>query len=131
VVFFFLTFNVDKICYQHIMNTSDTSVATDLVLGAFSDTRAHVLAWRKPLEAQLLSGSTIRRKLAALASRYEFLCDRNAVTANPVKGVKRPRVDTYEGKTPALGDHQARDLLAKPSATTLKGLRDQAQSQSL
>ena len=25
---------------------------------------------------------------------------------NPVKAVKRPQVKSYEGKTPALGDHQ-------------------------
>ena len=89
-------------------------------------TRAHVLAWRRQLEDQLLSGATVRRKLAALSSLYEFLCDRNAVSQNPVKGVKRPKVDTYEGKTPALGDHQARELLALPDSETLKGVRDRA-----
>lgn len=89
-------------------------------------TRAHVLAWRRTLEEQGLAGATIRRKLAALASLYEFLCERNAVTHNPVKGVKRPKVDTYEGKTPALGDHQARELLEAPDTSTLKGLRDRA-----
>lgn len=89
-------------------------------------TRAHVLAWRKSLEARELSPATVRRKLAALASLYEFLCDRNAVEQNPVKGVKRPKVDTYEGKTPALGDHQARELLDAPDTSKLKGLRDRA-----
>lgn len=89
-------------------------------------TRAHVLAWRRQLEAQSLSGATVRRKLAALTSLYEFLCDRNAVAVNPVKGVRRPKVETYEGKTPALGDHQARELLDLPDAETLKGLRDRA-----
>jgi integrase/recombinase XerD len=48
------------------------------------------------------------------------------VTHNPVKGVKRPKVDSYEGKTPALGDHQARELLAAPKTNTLKGTRDRA-----
>ena len=71
-------------------------------------TRAHILAWRAALESQSLAGSTIRRKLAALASLYDYLCGSNAVTHNPVKGVKRPRVETNEGKTPALGDTQAR-----------------------
>ncbi len=88
--------------------------------------RAHVLAWRKVLEARGLSGATVRRKLAALSSLFEFLCDKNAVMQNPVKGVKRPRVDTYEGKTPALGDHQARALLNAPKHDTLKGVRDRA-----
>jgi site-specific recombinase XerD len=89
-------------------------------------TRAHVIAWRKHLEARQLSGATIRRKLAALSSLFEYLCDHNAVTHNPVKGVKRPRVDSYEGKTPALGDHQARALLNAPATETLKGKRDRA-----
>ena len=88
--------------------------------------RGHVLAWRADLEQQGLAGATIRRKLAALASLYEYLCDCNAVTHNPVKGVKRPSVDSYEGKTPALGDAQARALLDAPPADTLKGKRDRA-----
>ncbi len=89
-------------------------------------TRSHVIAWRKDLEARELAGSTVRRKLAALSSLFEFLCDANAVPTNPVKGVKRPRVETYEGKTPALGDHQAKALLLAPDPETLKGKRDRA-----
>jgi site-specific recombinase XerD len=71
-------------------------------------------------------GTTIRRKLAALSSLFEYLCTSNAVETNPVKGVKRPKVESYEGKTPALGDHQARKLLEAPDASTIKGKRDQA-----
>ena len=57
---------------------------------------------------------------------FEHLCDANAVTHNPVKGVKRPKVESYEGKTPALGDGQAWALLDAPGAETLKGRRDRA-----
>lgn len=89
-------------------------------------TRAHVIAWRKQLEERGLAGATVRGKLAALSSLFEHLCDANAVTHNPVKGVKRPKVETYEGKTPALGDHQARALLEAPAEDTLKGKRDRA-----
>ena len=89
-------------------------------------TRAHVLAWRKALEARALSGATIRRKLAALSSLFEYLCEKNAVDFNPVKGAKRPKVDSHEGRTPALGDHQARALLDTPDPATLKGRRDRA-----
>jgi site-specific recombinase XerD len=89
-------------------------------------TRAHVLAWRKVLEDRALSGATIRRKLAALSSLFEYLCEKNAVDFNPVKGTKRPKVDSNEGKTPALGDHQARALLDAPDPATLKGQRDRA-----
>jgi integrase/recombinase XerD len=48
------------------------------------------------------------------------------VTHSPVRGVKRPRVESYEGKTPALADAQARQLLDAPPADTLKGKRDRA-----
>jgi integrase/recombinase XerD len=89
-------------------------------------TRGHVLAWRADLEKQGLAGSTIRRKLAALSSLYDYLCDANAVTHSPVRGVKRPKVESYEGKTPALADAQARQLLDAPPADTLKGKRDRA-----
>jgi site-specific recombinase XerD len=88
--------------------------------------RGHVLAWRKDLERRALAGSTLRRKLAALSSLFEYLSDLNAVPHNPVKGVRRPRVESYEGKTPALGDAQARQLLTQPVGDSLKSLRDRA-----
>ena len=90
-------------------------------------TRAHVLAWRADLEQRGLAGATIRRKLAALASLFDYLLESNAIpSGNPVHGVKRPRIEGNEGKTPALGDDQARRLLDAPGTDTLKGLRDQA-----
>jgi site-specific recombinase XerD len=78
------------------------------------------------LETRELGGATIRRKLAALSSLFEYLCDCNAVTHNPVKGVKRPPVETYEGKTPALGDHEVRKLMAAPEGDSIKAKRDRA-----
>jgi site-specific recombinase XerD len=91
-----------------------------------SVTRAHVIAWRDELVKRPLSGTTIRHRLAALSSLFEYLCEKNAVTHNPVKGVTRPPVESYEGKTPALGDHQARALLDAPHDLSLKGKRDRA-----
>ena len=89
-------------------------------------TRAHVIAWRDDLAGRELGGSTVRHRLAALSSLFEYLCDKNAVTHNPVKGVKRPRAESGEGKTPALGDHQARELLSAPGDETIKEKRDRA-----
>ena len=89
-------------------------------------TRAHVIAWRDDLVRRVLSGMTIRHRLAALSSLFEYLCEKNTVTHNPVKGVKRPPVESYEGKTPALGDHQARALLDAPIGDSLKAKRDRA-----
>src|SRR5271157_5430261 len=48
-------------------------------------TRAHIIAWRDDLVRRGLGGSTIRHRLASLASLFEYLCDKNAVTHNPVK----------------------------------------------
>lgn len=88
--------------------------------------RVHVIAWRKDLEARKLSPASIRRKLSALSSLFDYLCERNAVLGNPVDGVKRPMANGNEGSTPALGDAQARRLLEAPSPDTLKGVRDRA-----
>ena len=89
-------------------------------------TRAHVIAWRRTLEDRKLSDATIRRKLSALASLFNHLTERNAVTDNPVHGVKRPTANGNQGKTPALSDAQARRLLDAPDLNSLKGQRDQA-----
>jgi site-specific recombinase XerD len=89
-------------------------------------TRAHVIAYRDELLRRQLQGATIRRKLAALSSLFEYLCERNAVPVNPVKGVARPKVESYLGKTPALSDAQARGLLEAPEGDSLKAKRDRA-----
>jgi len=88
--------------------------------------RAHVIAWRDDLERRELGGATLRHRLAALSSLFEYLCEKNAVSHNPVKGVKRPKAESGEGTTPALGDHEARKLLAAPDEETIKSKRDRA-----
>jgi integrase/recombinase XerD len=95
-------------------------------MGLRSVGRSHVIAWRKEMERRGLASSTVRRKLSALSSLFDYLCERNAVTGNPVDGVKRPMANGNEGSTPALGDAQARKLLEAPLAGTLKGVRDRA-----
>ena len=87
---------------------------------------SHVITWRAELERLGLSSATIRRKLAALGSLFDYLCDCNAATHNPVRGVKRPKVDSDEEKTTALSDSQVRLLLDAPPTDTLKGKRDRA-----
>ena len=89
-------------------------------------TRAHIIAWRDELASRGLGGATIRHRLASLASLFEYLCEKSAVAHNPVKGVERPRTESGAGKTPAIGDHQARKLLAAPPDDTIKSKRDRA-----
>jgi site-specific recombinase XerD len=93
-------------------------------------TRGHVLAWRAELERPELAGSNIRRKLSALPSVFNHLCNCNAVTHNPARGVRRPKVNA-NGKTPALGDGQARALIDAPHAFTLKGKRDRDRDRAI
>ena len=45
--------------------------------------RSHVIAWRKHLESRYLSHASIRRKLSALSSLFNYLCEQNAVAGNP------------------------------------------------
>ncbi|PTY04533.1 integrase [Opitutaceae bacterium EW11] len=87
-------------------------------------TRPHVIAWRDSMAGN--SPATIRRKMSALASLFNYLCERNSIQTNPVPGVKRPRDTCSHGKTPALSDSQAHRLLEAPSAETLLGKRDRA-----
>lgn len=114
--------------YKIDLNDFMAFVGLDQVEDLRLITRAHVLAWRAELENRSLAKSTIRRKLAALSSLFGYLSDVNAVPNNPVDGVKRPKVDTYEGKTPTISDIQARELLNAPDAKAqgLKVLRDKA-----
>ncbi len=89
-------------------------------------TRAHVIEHRRRIERDGNSPATIRAKLAALSSLFDYLCEQNSITHNPVKGVKRPKANNNEGKTPAISDAEARRLLSAPATETLKGKRDRA-----
>src|SRR4051794_29513685 len=71
-------------------------------------TRAHVIAWRKDLEACQLADSSIRRKLSALSSLFDYLCERNAVAAIPWTASGAPRAMRGRG-------------LRRPSATARPG----------
>jgi integrase/recombinase XerD len=89
--------------------------------------RSHVIAWRDDMKRRRkLARATIRRKLSALSSLFDYLCDGNAVLANPVDGVERPASSAGEGATPAVSARQARKLLDAPTGATLKAVRDRA-----
>lgn len=91
-------------------------------------TRAHVIAWRKDMKARSLASTSIRRKLPALSSLFDYLCERNAVLGNPVDAVKCSASNNNEGSTPALGDGQVRRLLEAPRPDTLKRVFTRADS---
>jgi site-specific recombinase XerD len=85
-------------------------------------TRAHIIAWRKTLIT--FSPATIRRKLSALTSLFDYLCESNAILYNPAHGVKRPKGKSEVTKS--LSDNHVRVLLNTPPEKTLKGKRDRA-----
>src|ERR1700744_4244097 len=58
-------------------------------MGLRSVVRSHIISWRKDMERRGLAPSSIRRKLSALSSLFDYLCERTAVAGNPVDGVKR------------------------------------------
>jgi integrase/recombinase XerD len=63
-----------------------------------------VIAWRKDLESCGLSPSSIRRKLSALSSLFDYLCECTVVSGDRVDGVEEPIANGNESITPALAD---------------------------
>ncbi len=70
------------------------------------------------------SHATIRRKLAAVSSLFDTLVEKQAISHNPTKGVKRPNAPSE--KTPFLPDALIGDLLEAPAGDSLKAKRDRA-----
>ena len=86
-----------------------------------------VIAWEAHLRETLqMENSTVRRKLAALSSLFRHLKNHGLVTDNPVRDVKRPKVNRVEGTTPAFSQREARMILDAPDPTTIEGKRDRA-----
>jgi integrase/recombinase XerD len=80
--------------------------------------RVRVMARRKILLSGKLSPATIRQKLSAVSSSFEYLCGRDSIANNPAIGITRPSEGANEGKTPALSNDQARVLLEAPPIET-------------
>lgn len=78
-------------------------------------TRSHVLAWRAPTRASRFGGSDDPAQIGSAGQPFDHLLESNAIAGgNPVHRVKRPRIESNAGKTPALGDHQAKAMLEAP-----------------
>ena len=69
------------------------------------------------------SASTINRKLASLRSYYGFLLEKRRISANPVTGIKAPKVERKE--IDYLSLEEVDRLLSTPD-DTVKGKRDKA-----
>lgn len=88
--------------------------------------RAAVVEWVKQMREAKARPRTIRRRLSALSSLFSYLVDAEVVHINPVREIKRPKVDRRRGTTRAFSQREARRLLDAPDPGTLRGLRDRA-----
>jgi integrase/recombinase XerD len=88
--------------------------------------RAAVVAWQNAMKDEQAKPRTIRRRLSALSSLYAHLVEHRAADDNPVRDIKRPRVNRRQGTTRAFSPKEARLILDAPDHNTLRGLRDRA-----
>ncbi|HVS70798.1 MAG TPA: tyrosine-type recombinase/integrase [Phycisphaerae bacterium] len=88
--------------------------------------RAAVVAWQNVMKERNEKPRTIRRRLSALSSLFAHLVEHRKADENPVRDIKRPRVNRRQGTTRAFSSKEARMLLDAPDPTTVRGLRDRA-----
>ena len=88
--------------------------------------RGAVIAWRHAMKEQNSKPSTIRRRLAALSSLFNRLVHVRAADTDPVREIKRPRINRKKGTTAAFSPKEARAILDAPESDTVSGLRDRA-----
>lgn len=88
--------------------------------------RAAVVAWVNVMNDAHEKPRTIRRRLSALSSLFTHLVEQRQADENPVRDIKRPRVNRRQGTTRAFSPKEARLILDAPDANTLRGLRDRA-----
>src|SRR5437763_74026 len=88
--------------------------------------RAAVVAWQNLMKERATKARTIRRRLSALSSLFVHLVAHRAADTNPVRDIKRPRVNRRQGTTRAFSAKEARQILDAPDPKTVRGLRDRA-----
>jgi site-specific recombinase XerD len=64
--------------------------------------------------------------VSALSSLFAHLVAHRAADVNPLRDVKRPRVNRRQGTTRAFSPKEARKILDAPDPKSLQGLRDRA-----
>jgi len=83
--------------------------------------RMAVVAWKRKMEQDGAKPRTVRRRLSALSSLFSHLVDKHVVDSNPVREIRRPRVNRKQGTTPAFSPAQARELLDAPGSGNAAG----------
>ncbi|MEP3480862.1 MAG: tyrosine-type recombinase/integrase [Fuerstiella sp.] len=85
-----------------------------------------VVATYIELLCETLSSPTVKLRLAAIRSMFDFLVTGHVIEFNPAASVKGPKHVVKKGKTPVLESTEARHLLDSLDVTTVGGLRDRA-----
>ena len=88
--------------------------------------RMAIVAWKRRMEDEGSKPRTVRRRLSALSSLFSHLVEKRAADSNPVREIRRPKVNRRQGTTHAFSAAQARKLLDAPDPFKLQGLRDRA-----
>ncbi len=87
---------------------------------------AHAIAYREALIKAGKSERTINAKLSAVSSLFKHLVEKHIVVENPIRDIKRPKVQSNTTKTPAITLKQVGSMLNAPDLETLQGIRDRA-----
>ena len=82
----------------------------------------HLSAFLEHLEEREYATTSIARKVAAVKSFFQHLCETGAIPSDPATTVRSPRVEKYLPH--ALGPEEVARLFAQPSVSTPAGLRD-------
>jgi site-specific recombinase XerD len=95
-------------------------------LGSLNDIRPlHVAAYINHCET-LFSAPTVKQRLAALRSLFDWMVRNGAMTSNPAMSVRGPSHEVQRGKTPILAATEAKDLINSIPTETAIDLRDRA-----
>src|SRR5262245_34248951 len=76
--------------------------------------RTAVVSWQRAMKDEGLKPRTIRVRLSALSSLFTHLVDRRVADQNPVREIRRPRINRRHGSTASFSHQEARLILDSP-----------------
>lgn len=89
-------------------------------------TSVHIAAYLEQLAANGATAPTVKQRLAAIRSLFDWLATGGVLAFNPASAVRGPRHIVKKGKTPVLAPDEARELLDSIDPSTPAGMRDRA-----
>ena len=86
----------------------------------------HISRWIDLMTASGLAAPTVKQRLAALVTLFDFLVEQQVISRNPARLVKGPSHVIDQGSTPVLSGDEMLKLLDAIDPATLIGKRDRA-----